>query len=254
LGVKDAADWENQFCAKGAQRGSDFAQLVRGLSWDYGGKYGVALMARLLHKLIQQHRVASVRLCLLTQPLTLVGEHISMKKLNQMLAVAGVALALGLSTGHVAAQGRGNFDPAQFKQRMMDRYKERLEVTSDAEWKIIEERIDKVMTAQREARIGGFGGFGGGGRRGGGNNGGTDAAAGGGGNRPNPFAADNANVDALQKAVDGKASSDELKGKMAKLRDSLKEKEATLSKAQDDLRKVLSVRQEAIAVLAGLLK
>ena len=41
---------------------------------------------------------------------------------------------------------------------------------------------------------------------------------------------------------------------MTKLRESLKEKEANLTKAQDDLRKVLSVRQEAIAVLAGLLK
>lgn len=182
-----------------------------------------------------------------------------MKKMNQMLALAGVAVALCVTTGTVAAQGRGNFDPAQMRQRMMDNYKERFEVTSDAEWKIISERIEKVMDAQRDSRIAGFGGFGrgggGGGRRGGGNNGDTNAGGGaGGGNRPNPFAADNPNVDALQKAVEGKASSDELKGKLAKVRESLKEKEAALVKAQDDLRKVLSVRQEAIAVLAGLLK
>src|SRR2546423_15409259 len=91
-----------------------------------------------------------------------------MKNMNQMLAVAGVAVALGLSAGNMAAQGRGNFDPAQMRQRMMDNYKERLEVTSDAEWKIISERIEKVMDAQRETRVGGgFGRFGGGGRRGG---------------------------------------------------------------------------------------
>ena len=182
-----------------------------------------------------------------------------MKKMNQMLALAGVAAALGLGAGNMPAQGRGNFDPAQFRQRQMERLKENLEVTSDAEWKIISERIEKVLDAQRETRVAGFGGFGRGGgpRRGGADNGGGGnggGGAGGGGNRPNPFAAENPNLDALQKAVDGKASSDELKSKMTKLRESLKEKEANLSKAQDDLRKVLSVRQEAIAVLAGLLK
>jgi len=49
---------------------------------------------------------------------------------------------------------------------MMERYKERLEVTNDDEWKIISDRIEKVMTAQRETRIGGFGFGGPGGRRG----------------------------------------------------------------------------------------
>src|SRR5258708_21450073 len=96
-----------------------------------------------------------------------------MKRLNHLLVSGGIAALVCLSNRDLAAQDqpppRGNFDPAQMRQRMMDRYKERLEVTSDAEWKIIEERIDKVMTAQREARIGGFGGPGGGrGPRGGG--------------------------------------------------------------------------------------
>jgi len=178
-----------------------------------------------------------------------------MKKLNQVLAVAGIAVALGLSAGNLTAQGRGNFDPEQFRQRMMDNYKERLEVTSDDEWKIIQDRIEKVMTAQRDSRVGGFGRFGGGpgGRRGGGDNGG-DAAA-----RPNRDrggfnAADNPDADALQKALEAKASPDELKAKLAKLRAAQKEKEAKLVKAQDELRKVLSLRQESTAVLMGLLK
>lgn len=188
-----------------------------------------------------------------------------MKKLNQMLAVAGVAVVLGLSSGSLAAQdrpqGRGNFDPEQFRQRMMERYKERLEVKSDDEWKIISERIEKVTTAQREARIGGFGGGRGGGRRGGPGGGGADAAPagappnndaarnrGGFGGEPNPDA------DALEKALEAKASSDDLKAKLAKLRDGQKDKEAKLAKAQDELRQVLSVRQEANAVLMGLLK
>src|SRR5438067_8658522 len=160
-----------------------------------------------------------------------------MKKLNQMLALAGVLTALTVSTSDVAAQGRGNFDPSQFRQRMMDNYKERLEVNSDAEWKIIEERIDKVMTAQREARVGGrgFGGPGGG-RRGGGGPDGPPPDSGGRTNRGGFFNADNPDADALQKAVEAKASSEELKTKLAKLRANLKEKEANLAKAQDDLR------------------
>ena len=189
-----------------------------------------------------------------------------MKKMNQMLALAGIVAALCLSSGHLAAQGqgqrggnngggRGNFDPAQFQQRRMDRYKEQLEVTSDDEWKIIGDRVEKVMTAQREASIGRGGGFGGGRR--GGPPGGDPAAADTGGrtNRGGFFGMEpNAEVDALQKAVDAKASSEELKGKLAKVRSSLKVKEANLAKAQDELRKVLSVRQEATAVLIGLLK
>ena len=176
-----------------------------------------------------------------------------MKIFNQVLALAGIAVALGLSAGNLAAQqrqGRGNFDPDQFRQRMLDSYKERLEVKSDDEWKIIQDRIEKVMTAQREARVGGFrGGFG---RRGGSDNGGGDNGGrprgGGFGGESNP------DVEALQKAIDGKASTDEVKTKLAKVRATVKEKEANLTKAQDELRKVLSVRQEANAVLMGLLK
>ena len=181
-----------------------------------------------------------------------------MKKMHLMLALAGVAVVMCLGAGNAAAQnnrrggGGGNFDPEQFRQRMLDRYKEQLEVKSDDEWKIISERIEKVTTAQRDARIGGFGGPGG--RRGGGGPGG-DAAGGGGGNNRNPFGGEpNVDAEALQKALDAKAPSDEIKGKLAKLREGQKEKEAKLAKAQDELRKVLSVRQEATAVMMGLLK
>ena len=54
--------------------------------------------------------------------------------------------------------------------------------------------------------------------------------------------------------AEAKAPADELKAKMAKVRDGLKDKEAKLATAQDDLRKVLTVRQEAEALMAGLLK
>lgn len=196
-----------------------------------------------------------------------------MIKLKPVMALAAVAVLFSLGTSPLAAQnqqqnqqpGRGNFDPAQFRQRMMDRYREQLDVKSDDEWKIIEERITKVMEARREVG-GGMGGFGRGGRGPGGGPGGNnpppanaDAQGGGGGARrggPGGFGPPEASpeAEALQKALDGKASADELKAKLAKLREARKVKEANLDKAQEDLRKILSVRQEAAAVLAGLLK
>ena len=72
-----------------------------------------------------------------------------MMKMNQWLVMAGVAAVMSLGTSQVVAQpsdggkkgpggsrdggrpGRGNFDPAQMQQRMMERYKEILEVTDD---------------------------------------------------------------------------------------------------------------------------
>ena len=147
---------------------------------------------------------------------------------------------------------QGNFDPAQFRERQLERYRERIEVKSDEDWKKIEPLIGKVMDAQREARMGiAFGGFGGfGGRGGGGGGGGGDQ----GGNRNRGGGRSSPEVKELQQALDDKASAEEVKTKVAKLRDARKAKEAALEKAQEELRKALSPRQEAGAVLAGLLR
>ena len=182
-----------------------------------------------------------------------------MKTLNRILALAGVSAVLALGTGAGNAQenqnqnrpdrgdrgpggGRGNFDPEQMRARMMERYREAFEVKDDAEWKLIEGRITKASDARRD--MGGFGRmFGGPGGRGGGPGG-----RGGFGGEPNPDA------EALQKAIEAKASADEIKAKLAKYRESQKAKQATLEKAQAELRQVLSVKQEAQAVLMGLLQ
>jgi hypothetical protein len=170
-----------------------------------------------------------------------------MKRLRKTVLLGGIVAVLLTGATQAFAQqerqGRGNFDPEQMRQRMMERYKEQLDVKDDGEWKIISERIEKVTAARRELGGGGFGmGFGG--RRGGGGGGGGGFRGG----DPSP------EVEALQKAIEAKASGEELKQKLAKLREARKEKEAKLEKAQEDLRKVLSVRQEASAVLLGLLK
>ena len=59
--------------------------------------------------------------------------------------------------------------------------------------------------------------------------------------------------DALQKAVDDQAPAGQLKTLIAKLQAVHKEKQAKLAQAQEDLRAVLTPRQEAIAILGGLL-
>jgi hypothetical protein len=185
--------------------------------------------------------------------------------LASLLAVCG--LILSTSTGSLLAQndappqgapggqggqggpggrqGRGNFDPEQMRQRMMERYREQLVVKDDAEWSLIEARIKKI----NESRMGrGFGGpWGGPGGQGG--QGGPGGRQGRGGfGQPNP------DGEALQTALDSGASADDIKAKLATYRASAKQKEAQLEKAQDELRQLLSVKQEARAVLMGLLK
>lgn len=194
-----------------------------------------------------------------------------MMRVNQWLVIAGVAVSLCAGANNLIAQdappqagpggpggrqnrGGGNFDPEQMRARMMERYKEQLEVTSDDEWKVIQPRIQKVTEARMAV---GFGGMGRGmfGGRGGGRPGADNAAApagGGGGQRPGFGGQSNPELEALQKAIESKASNAELKAAMEKYAAARKEKQAELEKAQAELRKVLSVRQEAIAITSGL--
>jgi hypothetical protein len=151
-------------------------------------------------------------------------------------------------------QNRGNFDPAQAQQRMMERYREQLGVTNDDEWKAIEVRVQKVMDARREVGFGGMGRgmmMGRGGRGGGAAN--DNAAAGQGGGRRGGGRQLSPAAQELQQAIEAKAPADEIKAKLAKYREDRQQKEANLQKAQDDLKKVLNSRQEATAVLIGLL-
>ena len=146
--------------------------------------------------------------------------------------------------------GRGNFDPAQMRQRMMDRYKESMDIQSDDEWKVIEPRIQKVLDARQAVMAGGMRGmFGGGPRRGGGGDTGGDQAQ----PRRNFGPAPSVAATDLQKAIDSGASADTIKSKLAAFRDDKKEKQEKLDQAQADLKKVLKLKQEAAAVLAGLL-
>ncbi len=188
-----------------------------------------------------------------------------MTRISHLLFAGGVGLLLCLSTSEVLAQntqgggrqgrgntqgggrqGRGNFDPAQFQQRMMERYKEILEIKDDAEWKAIQPLVQKVSDARMATSSRGRGMFGRGPRPGGDNNQPDQG-------QRRSFGPENSAADALQKAIDSKAPNSELKAAQARYVDFRKAKQAELEKAQADLRKVLTPRQEAIATLSGLL-
>ena len=161
-------------------------------------------------------------------------------KIRYTLVLAAAAAVVGLFPNNATAQDEGR---AQRRQEMLNGYLDRLDVKSEEDRKKIEVLIGKVSDAQREARMGGGFGFGGGNRTGGGGGGGNR-----GGREPSPEYTE------MQKAIEEKAPADEIKAKLAKYREARKTKEAALEKAQEELRKALTPRQEAAAVLAGLLK
>jgi hypothetical protein len=197
------------------------------------------------------------------------------KRTLKSLAPLLLSVALFPAATHFATNSRAQDrpDPEQFRQMMMDRFREMLEVKGDDDWKIIQERIQKVMDARMAAGGFGFPGMGppGGPRRDGPGgpppDSGPDGGPGGGGPPPGgpppgggfggpggPMGRRSPEAQALQQALEAKASPDEIKAKLDKLREARKASEAKLEAAQQELRMVLGVRQEAAAVLAGLLK
>ncbi len=131
---------------------------------------------------------------------------------------------------------------AQFRQRMNDRLKTALKVNDD-EWNVIQPLLEKVQTKLRDSspmRM-----WGGRNRAGGqGNNNGNNQ----------PPVAGSGDSEALRAALDSDATTpDEIKAKLEALRESRKKSLAELAQAREDLRKVLTQRQEATLVLMGML-
>jgi Spy/CpxP family protein refolding chaperone len=191
-----------------------------------------------------------------------------MNVLKKTLILAGCVVALGLGATALMAQGGGGGGGfgggggggfggggggggrgGGFGRGGMnlDQMRQDMDVKDDAEWAAISAKITAVQTA-RQAGFGGGrrgrGGFGGGGGPGGGGGGGGAAAAG-----PTTPLADA--IAALQKAYDDKAPAADIKAAMAKVANERKANAAALAKAQDDLRSLLTPRQEAYLVLNG---
>jgi hypothetical protein len=188
-----------------------------------------------------------------------------MKKILRLFGMVVVAAIVCVGGGKAMAQaggrgnfgggfpGGGNFDMSQMMKLMVDNMRESFEVTDDNEWGVIAEKIQKVNEARMQIGLGGGMGMSGMmGRRGGmGGQGGGNGAGGRGGLEA--LFGSNPEGEALQRAIEAKAPSENLKAAIEKFVEARKKKQATLEKAQTELRQLLSVRQEAIAFSLGLL-
>ncbi|MFM8619150.1 MAG: hypothetical protein ACKOE8_10550 [Opitutaceae bacterium] len=122
--------------------------------------------------------------------------------------------------------------------RNLERLRDQLGVEDDAEWAVVLERINRVNEARSSLWKGSTGG------------------------KPTPIATKkgdrssrsaNPEQDSLRYAVRDNLPDAEVKARLTRARNVHEQAEARLQQAQSDLRAVLTIRQEAIAVLAGLL-
>lgn len=133
-------------------------------------------------------------------------------------------------------KGKSNADTAQ--ARVMDRLRTKLEIKDDEEWAVISARIARVEELQRSAWSGGV------------NNRGVISL---GEKNKGAGASANADREALRAAVTDKLPDAEIKSRLSRAHEMRQQSEAALAQAQQDLRSVVSVRQEAVLVVAGLL-
>src|SRR5271168_974954 len=96
-------------------------------------------------------------------------------KLNRIITLCAMAAALALGTGSLLAQDnggggqgggggdqgggfrRGNFDPAQMQQRIMDNVRDQLNFTNDTDWSAVQPLVQKVLDARRDVGFGNMG-------------------------------------------------------------------------------------------------
>ena len=140
---------------------------------------------------------------------------------------------------------RGRRDPEQMRQRMVERMKETLEV-KDEEWKVLEPRITKVFSLMLQTRGRFFRGRRFQGQR-----------------RPDSEQASRTErqqskvekaQNELRTILENKdAKTAEIKQKLKALREAQEKAKQELAKAQEELRGVLTLRQEAQLVLMGIL-
>ena len=131
---------------------------------------------------------------------------------------------------------RGNFDRSQIMERIMERYRENLGI-SVAEWKVVQPKVQAVMDNRISGTSGMMSFFGGRGSRGRGDS-----------------STEKTPTSELRDLLEkDDASKGDIKAKLAAYRADRKAREAKLKKAQEDLRQLLTIKQEAQAVLSGLL-
>jgi len=171
-----------------------------------------------------------------------------------VVALAAVALsgvALAQERGGRGGMRGGGFDRERFQQMIMERMREALGA-GEEEWKVLGPRLEKVMALQRAMRTGGGMGMIFGGRRG--RRGGEEEERG----RPEQAEKEQTPLEkaseSLQTALaDESTPPAQIQDKLTAYRAAREKARQELDKAQEELRKVLSVRQEARLVLMGTL-
>ncbi len=181
--------------------------------------------------------------------------------LGGLVALLAVSMAVAQPGGGGGAGGGGargergerggmrNFDPEQMREMMAQRQREQLGI-SEEEWKVVGPRVEKVQTLSRDLNAGAMGMFGRGrgmmgrGNRRGGMMGGQEVE----------LSAVQKATQALQTTLESSSpSTDTIKQQLTALRQAKEKAKQELATAQAELRKILSLPQEARCVLMGLL-
>jgi hypothetical protein len=142
------------------------------------------------------------------------------------------------------AEGQQPRDREAMAARMSERMREQLGVTSE-EWEVLQPKVQRVTEAQMATR-GGGGGWAGRGA------GGPGGPAGQGAQGPQNAVA-RASADLRLTLQNENASADEISQKITALRAARRQAEAELTTARQELRELLTQRQEAQLVMMGLL-
>lgn len=137
--------------------------------------------------------------------------------------------------------GGGRPSPADVQARAMAKLRERFGVKDDEEWDIISERIAKVEELRRTLWTGSAGARG------------APLIAEKGKSKSKSGVSGNREKDALKSALSDKLPDAEIESRLTRAREVYRQNEFRLAKAQADLRAVLTVRQEAEAVVVALL-
>jgi Spy/CpxP family protein refolding chaperone len=178
-----------------------------------------------------------------------------MRRKIVILGVVCTALVIVASLSKTQAQppdergggppGMGMRDPEQMRRMMTERMKEQLSVT-DEEWKVMQPKLQKVMDLTRQSSgFGRMGMFFGRPRRFGGEQNSTEASE--------RTAVEKA-TEELQELLDSESTTpDQIKAKLTSLREAKEKAKQELAQAQQELKKILTLKQEARLVLMGLL-
>jgi len=176
------------------------------------------------------------------------------------LVIAGMCVAQPGGGGDRGNRGdRANFDPAQMRQRMAERMKEQLGADDQA-WKVMEPRLMKVMELNRQANpgrgmmFGMFGRGGPGGRGPGGDQGGPQGDRRGRGPQGEQTALEKAMIQLRTTLENQSATPEEIKTQLTAVRSAREKAKQDLAVAQQDLKKILTLRQEAMLVEMGQLE